>query len=96
MATGDFNNDSKPDLACLTAVTNVVAVLLGNGNGTFRAPVHYLVGDFPNHLALADLNNDGRLDIVTANTGSGTSSVRLGRSDGTFTSAPTEENSGFI
>lgn len=95
VATGDFNNDGKADLASLTSVTNIVAVLIGNGNGTFRAPAHYLVGDFPNHLALSDLNNDGRLDLVTANTGSGTVSVRLGAGNGTFTAALTVDAAGF-
>lgn len=92
---GDLNNDGSPDLASVTAVTNVVAVMLNNGNGTFRAPAHYTVGEFPNHLALADLNNDGRLDILTANTGSGTVSVRLGAGGGAFASAPTVDAAGF-
>jgi len=88
MASGDFDGDGKLDFACVAAATNVVAVLIGNGNGTFRGPAHYTVGEAPSHVALADLNCDGRLDIVTANAGAGTVSIRLGNGDGTFASGP--------
>jgi len=43
LAAGDFNNDQKPDLAVTTSAG--VDILLGNGDGTFQAPVTYSVGN---------------------------------------------------
>ena len=68
LAIGDFNADGKLD----AAVTNVggdgtqqnVAVLLGNGDGTFRSPTIYKVGGVPNSITVADLNNDNLPDIA--------------------------------
>lgn len=85
---GDFNGDHKLDLA--VATDNGVAVLLGNGNGTFQpfslvpSLLSYDPGD--DLLALADFNNDGKLDIVKA-TQTGIINVALGNGDGTFQQA---------
>jgi hypothetical protein len=45
VAVGDFNGDGKPDLAVANVYTNTVSVLLGNGDGTFQAPVNYAAGN---------------------------------------------------
>ena len=37
---GDFNSDSRTDLAVIRCV-DVVSILLGNGDGTFQPPVDY-------------------------------------------------------
>src|SRR5262245_56901718 len=39
--TGDFNHDGAADLATVNIGNSTVAVLLGNGDGTFAAPVTY-------------------------------------------------------
>src|SRR5262249_61112902 len=41
LTVGDFNGDGKADLAVATqnATTDDMTLLLGNGNGTFQAPV---------------------------------------------------------
>src|ERR1035438_9135914 len=45
VAVGDFNGDRKLDLALANGGSGTVSVLLGNGDGTFRAAVNYRVGD---------------------------------------------------
>ena len=47
VAVGDFNGDGFDDLAVTNYGTGNVAVLLGNGDGTFQAPALYPVGNFP-------------------------------------------------
>src|SRR5207247_4337480 len=67
-------------------VGNTVSVLLGNGDGTFRANTEFATGVSPQSVAIGDLNGDGRADLVTANAGyrGNTVSVLLGNGDGTF------------
>lgn len=83
MAKGDFNNDGKLDVAMIT--DNGFSVAMGNGDGTFKAPVTYKTG-LSYSLAIADFNNDGNLDIVVANDdlNPSTVSVYLGKGDGKF------------
>ena len=66
---------------------NSVSVLIGNGDGTFKAAAHYPVASDPRSVAAADLNGDGRADLATANYNSGTVSVIAGNGDGTFRAA---------
>src|SRR5437868_1159001 len=84
MAVGDFNHDGKQDLAVVAFLSGQVAVLLGNGDGTLRAPVYYTVGQEPESVAVADFNGDGSLDLAVANYFSGSISVLFGNGDGTF------------
>lgn len=83
---GDFNGDGIADLAVANEFSNDVSVLLGNGDGTFRAAVNYGVGLKAKAVALGDLNGDGTPDLVVANTGSNSVSILLGNGDGTFRS----------
>ena len=91
LAAGDFNGDGAQDLAVLGS-DNVhggngrVDLMLGNGDGTFQAPVTVPAGDAPFSVAVADLNRDGKLDAVVSNnaTGSKLISVFLGNGDGTL------------
>ena len=64
-------------------------MLIGNGDGSFKAPVSYASGTQPLAVTIADVNEDGRPDIIVANAGGGTNtpgtvSVLFGNGDGTF------------
>ncbi len=101
-AAGDVNGDGKADLV-ISAQTNTtdgqMAVLIGNGDGTFQPQVLYSTGDttYPGAITLADVNKDGKLDIIETN-GDNTVSVLLNTGNGTFGSPIilSGGNSGFI
>ena len=96
LAAGDFNHDGNLDLAGVTYVgagPTPLEILLGNGDGTFRAPTGYKVTKLSWSLTIADFNGDGNLDVAVANTGSLEAppeesehwvTVFLGKGDGTF------------
>ena len=76
--------------------SGALGVLLGNGDGTFRAAVTYGPGgQFPYSLAVGDVNGDGKpVHLLVANqcdrTGTcanGSLGVLLGNGDGTFQAA---------
>jgi hypothetical protein len=87
VAVGDFNGDDNLDLAVALGNQAAVAILLGNGDGTFQPPrIVQTAGSalyYPLALTVADFNHDGRLDIATANNSVGVS-VLLGNGDGSF------------
>src|SRR5438132_1247119 len=110
MAVADVNGDGKPDLvvanACgssSTCSTGGVAVLIGNGDGTFQAPMNYASGGaFAYSVAVADVNGDGKPDVVVANNcanssncPSGSVGVLLGNGDGTFQAAVAYNSGGL-
>src|SRR5262249_24747326 len=75
-----------PDVAVLDNLTGNVAILRGNGNGTFqtaRVSSAGTAGD-ATYLAYADLNHDGNLDLAVANKYSNSISIILGVGDGSF------------
>ena len=84
VAVGDFNGDGKLDLAALAPNTGfmLVAILLGNGDGSFSPGATYPIPAAASALAAADLRNNGKLDLAIAD-GSG-ADVLLGNGDGTF------------
>jgi len=90
LAIGDFNGDHKLDLIVVNPgdSTNnrpgVVNLLLGNGDGSFRAPVQINTSQFPISVAVGDFNNDQKLDAAIGDQSAATLSVVLGRGDGTF------------
>jgi len=91
VAVGDFNHDGKLDLVAINQDQDTVAVMLGNGDGTFAAPVvHNLPAGVPMQVAVADFNNDGNLDVavITGAANGDTSQVvvLLGTGNGSFRS----------
>jgi Bacterial Ig-like domain (group 3)/FG-GAP-like repeat len=75
-AVGDINNDGNPDIvvACEanenSATWPVAEYILGNGDGTFQAPVVIALSSTPNlitvptQVALGDFSGDGFLDVA--------------------------------
>ena len=94
----DVNGDGKPDILATNGCADnscssgSVGVLLGNGNGTFQAPISYNPGGSGSFsMAMADVNGDGKLDLLVANTcltssncNNGSVGVLFGNGDGTF------------
>jgi len=94
VAVGDVNGDSIPDLVVVGECqkigirigcggTGTVSVMLGNGDGTFQAPVTYSSGGYEGSaIAIGDVNGDGRPDLVVTNA-CGSNESNCGGSDGT-------------
>jgi hypothetical protein len=87
VATGDFNNDGKTDLAVGIQLTDTVSVVFGDGLGGFSGAISLNSGGTPRALAAADLNGDGKLDLAAANNGSNNVSVFLNNGAGGFGAA---------
>jgi hypothetical protein len=86
VAVADVNGDGRPDLVATTY--SQVSVLLGNGDGSFKAAKNFSTGVREYSIAVADLNGDGKLDLVTANAYSSNNvSVLLGKGNGSFQAA---------
>ena len=99
----DFNGDGKLDLAVANASssgnsTDIVGILLGNGDGTFQPAVSYNAAGYGNaftiSLAIGDFNGDGKLDLAVADFGDcgvaketcplASINILMGNGDGTF------------
>ncbi len=96
LAAGDFNGDGNPDLVVTNSSQGTVAVLLGDGQGHFSAPVLYNTGlNGPSRIRAADFNGDGKLDLVVLDStyNSTLGAVLLGTGTGGFL-APKTFNTG--
>jgi Bacterial Ig-like domain (group 3)/FG-GAP-like repeat len=93
IVVADLNGDGNPDIAVSSFDHPPnLAVLLGNGDGTFRPAVTYDAGgEFSTSVAVGDVNGDGKPDLVAGNycanpncVGNSVVGVLLGNGDGTF------------
>lgn len=85
VAIGDVNQDNKPDLAVANQGSSNVSVILGKGDGSFKASTSFDVGAPASAIAIADLDADGKMDLAVATEG-GTTVLR-GNGDGSFQAA---------
>ena len=67
-AAGDLNRDAHADLVCVgydeTSGAQILTVLAGRGDGTFRSGTIIVLSEGGTDVQLADINRDGALDAV--------------------------------
>jgi hypothetical protein len=93
LQAADLDSDGNPDLIAVQAgyaangiqyYPDLVEVMPGTGDGTFRPPVKLADVDSPFAAAVADVDGDGSLDIVIANEGRDDVTIYLGDGRGAF------------
>ncbi|MCO6455646.1 MAG: VCBS repeat-containing protein [Pirellulaceae bacterium] len=94
---GDVDLDGSTDVVVTSALSNKFSVLVGNGDGTLRAPREFSVGafraldsdinqvvrTFGRDVVVADVNHDRIPDLLVNNVASADISLAIGRGDGT-------------
>lgn len=99
LAAADLDEDGHLDLIATvfapgSCCSDFVAILLGNGDGTFQPKYDVQVDYDPWDIVAVDFDGDGHIDLATCNSGATASvggqyddesvSVLLGNGDGTF------------
>jgi hypothetical protein len=85
---GNVNGDSYPDVVVLCS-QGYAATFLGNGDGSFQAPVHAAVPSGVQAVALTDVNGDGLADAAytfSVTNGSTGYAISLNQGAGKFAS----------
>ncbi|CAF4606681.1 unnamed protein product [Rotaria socialis] len=86
VVVGYVNNDMHLDIITAICSSDDIAVLLGQGDGTFATVQKYFLGDLscPNGISLVDLNNDSYMDVIVSTLNGGFVGILFGYGDGTF------------
>jgi len=82
----DLNGDGKQDLALATNLdtTGFVAILIGNGDGTFQSQTTYQEGFLVYALVAGDFNHDGHPDLAVTSSENNTMFILAGDGQGRF------------
>lgn len=102
IATADFNNDGKLDLAVTQPGNGKISILLNDGTGgfqsdAFNAPSVFF-GSQPTAIEAGDFNNDNKADLIVLGHNTSNFLVLLGTGTGTFATSfngPLQGNSSF-
>ncbi len=88
VSVADFNNDGIPDIATLGfSIPRTIAILLGNGDGTFKSSLNVPSQVSQNGFLVSDFNLDGNIDLIVEGVdtmGNYGAYIMLGKGDGTF------------
>jgi hypothetical protein len=86
LAIGDFNHDGIPDVVAVDNYREGVVAMLGNGDGTFKAPQFSpgAISQGATQLITGDVNRDGLDDVIVASYSAYRATVLLSLGDGTF------------
>ena len=85
MAVGDFDRDTRPDIAFSTWERAEIVVMRGQGDGTFTELGRVSSSTTQTETLVAnDLDGDGKLDLLLSHQGSPQLDLLFGRGDGTF------------
>ncbi len=94
IANIDSGSGPKPSLIAAAFAAWKVAVLPGNGDGTFKGPIFTNVGSGTSaqtgeFLGVGDFNGDGKTDVAVSNKDTNNVSILLGNGNGAFGAATT-------
>jgi Ca2+-binding RTX toxin-like protein len=93
LATGDYDNNGKTDLAVANRLAGTVTILLGDGTGNFTATgtgPEVIGGTGLRAVATGDFNDDGDADLAVTNQTTHSVAVLLGLGNGDFAAPLTE------
>ena len=80
VGVADFDRDTRLDVAVTETNSNFMAILRGNGDGTFKAPSEFATAATPVAAAAGDFDRDNRIDLAIACSGANAVNVLLNRS----------------
>ncbi|MEO1009591.1 MAG: VCBS repeat-containing protein [Planctomycetota bacterium] len=84
VATGDLNNDGRPDIAISNGIDDTVSVFYYRDHLRVSGQQVYDVGTTPQDVAIGDVDLDGNADIVSAHALSADVSILYNNGDETF------------
>ncbi len=98
MTLADLDGDGKTDIVASVGATsadhaNTVAVMTGNGDGTFAAPLYTPIGSDGGPVLAADVTGRGKLDVVVLNPAAKTVTVMTNQALGVATTTLTSNAS---